>query len=131
MKTRAIAVALILVTILAVIGCAQQTPTPTPTPTQTPTPTSSPTPTSTPSPSPTPPPTVQPIIWKAVTFLPRNMNSIKNIYPISERAKQRSNGQLVIQYLGGPEVIPGMQQPEAVRKGIVQMSIVPVSYYDG
>lgn len=93
--------------------------------------TPAPKPTPAPTPAPAPPPAVEPIVWKAATFLPRNMLSVKSIFPIAERAKQRSNGQLTIEYLGGPEVTPAMQQGEAVRKGVIQMSIVPGAYYDG
>jgi TRAP-type C4-dicarboxylate transport system substrate-binding protein len=135
----AILVSLILA-VTSLVGCASSILTTTPTPTvqsQT-TKTSSPptqvlstTSTSPILPSPTTSVTPKPVTWRAVTFLPKNMFSVKNIYAIAERAKQRSNGQLTIEYLGGPEVIPAPNQAEAVRKGVVQMSIVSVTTYDG
>ena len=130
-----IGIAIILVSALAIGGCAAPTPTQAPAPiiTVLPSPSPSPSPTVKPTTSPTATasPTAKPIVWRATTFLARNMNSVKSIYPITERAKQRSNGQLTINYLGGPEVIPAQQQAEAVRRGVIQMSIVPFSYYDG
>ncbi len=68
---------------------------------------------------------------KAITFAPRNLFSASAIFTMVDKVKELSNGQLTIQYLGGPEVTPALQQPEAVRKGVVQMALVPVAYYDG
>jgi len=42
-----------------------------------------------------------------------------------------TNGQLTIQYLGGPEVMPALNQAESVRQGTIQMAIVPIELYDG
>ena len=49
--------------------------------------------------------------------------------PISYR--KLTNGTVNIQYLGGPEVIPALNQAEAVRNGTVQMAVIPCELYDG
>jgi len=49
---------------------------------------------------------------------------------MADRVKQRSNGRLIIQYLGGPEVVPAAQLAEAVRKNVVQIGLDPVEYYE-
>jgi TRAP-type C4-dicarboxylate transport system substrate-binding protein len=77
------------------------------------------------------PAATQPIVWRAATFLPRNMFSVRNMVPIADKLKTRSNGQFTIQYLGGPEVVPAMQLAEAVRRDVIQMAFVPASYYTG
>jgi len=48
-----------------------------------------------------------------------------------DRINEQAKGELVIKYLGGPEVIPTRDQAEAVRKGVVDMSYVPASFYVG
>ena len=49
---------------------------------------------------------------------------------MAERVKARTNGRLIIQYLGGPEVIPAPQQAEAVRRGVIHFAITPIEYYE-
>jgi TRAP-type C4-dicarboxylate transport system substrate-binding protein len=73
----------------------------------------------------------QPIVWKAASFLPKNMFSVRSLNFIAENMKTRSNGRFTIQYLGGPEVTPAQQQAEAVTRNVIQMSLVPGSYYTG
>jgi TRAP-type transport system periplasmic protein len=56
---------------------------------------------------------------------------MRNIQIIADRVNKASNGQLNIQYLGGPEVIPANNQAVAVQQGVIQMSVISMSYYDG
>jgi len=44
---------------------------------------------------------------------------------------ERSNGELTIKYLGGPEVIPPTELPMAVRKGSVDLGLVGASHLRG
>lgn len=123
-----VTLALIISFILS--GCSSSTPTPTttvPSTTKPPTTTAAPT-TATPAPSTT---AAKSITIKAVTFLPKNLFSVKNIYSFVEQAPLLTNGTVTIQYLGGPEVIPAINQAESVRTGTVQMSIIPIELYDG
>ena len=117
--------------ILGVIlsGCAGQQTTPATTAPKTTAPATTAAPTSAPATS--APASAKSIAWKSVTFLPRNMFSVRSMVPIAEKLKTRSNGQFTIEYLGGPEVTPAAQQAEAVRRNVVQMAIVPASYYAG
>jgi len=48
-----------------------------------------------------------------------------------DRINERCKGELIIECLGGPEVIPSMQQPEAVRKGVVDMCVILPTMYPG
>lgn len=122
---------LILAALPFMAACAAPTPAPVPTPAPTPTPAPVPAPTPTPTPAPAPTPAPEPIVLKAVTFLPVHFQSVKNAGIIAEKVKERSNGELIIQVLGGAEVIPQFDQAEAVRRGVVQMSLVPNSFYVG
>ncbi len=46
-----------------------------------------------------------------------------------EQVNQRGKGIVQIKLVGGPESIPGRDQPEAVRRGSIDLSLVPTSYY--
>ena len=67
----------------------------------------------TPAPAPAPAPKAEPIVLKAIAFLPES-NARTIVYRkwldlINERAK----GELVFDFLGGPEVIAYKEQPQA------------------
>jgi len=96
-----------------------------------PEPTPAPSPAPAPQPTPAPAPKPEPITLKAVTFLPGTMFAVKGIHYLVEEAPARSNGELIVDYLGGPEVISGFDQAEAVKKNIVQIACLPCTYYVG
>ncbi len=58
------------------------------------------------------------------------MFAVKDIHKIVQKVNERSNGELVVKYLGGPAVISGFDLGEAVRKGVIQMAIAPTTYYE-
>jgi len=70
-------------------------------------------------------------VLKALTFLPStNVNAAaftKWLKLVNERAK----GELVFDYLGGPEVIAYKEQPQAVRKGVVDIIFCGASRFKG
>jgi TRAP-type transport system periplasmic protein len=68
---------------------------------------------------------------KAISFAARNITSVAGIFTLADEVKRLSNGQITIQYAGGPEIIPVPQQAEAVRKSVVQMDVIPATMYDG
>jgi TRAP-type C4-dicarboxylate transport system substrate-binding protein len=68
---------------------------------------------------------------KAISFAARNIFSVSGIFTLADKVKELSKGQLTIQYMGGPEIIPVFQQAEAVRKNVVNMSVIPATMYDG
>jgi len=68
---------------------------------------------------------------KAITFLPR---AHKTAYPATMLAKtmqQAAKGVFNFNYIGGPEVIPGKDQPEAVRAGAVDIFFGPANWAAG
>ena len=107
---------LMLAVIPLVVACSKPAPAPAPTPAPAP------------APAPTPKPAV-PIKIKAITFTahltPTDMWSSFGILmnAINERAK----GELVIECIGGPEAIAVKDQPEALKKGVVDMLMIAAS----
>ena len=47
----------------------------------------------------------------------------------ADRVNERSKGELIIKWLGGPEVIGMFEQPGAVRTGTVDLTFVPSAFY--
>lgn len=68
---------------------------------------------------------------KAVSFLPKINYVTWGLTQLADRVNERSEGQLKISFLGGPEVIPGEDLAEAVRKGVVQVVAIPGAYARG
>src|SRR4030042_2416653 len=66
---------------------------------------------------------------KLVTFLPTHVSSVSGAKVIADKVKEKSKGQLILKILGGPEVMSGRDQPGAVVKGVIDISIVPTSYF--
>jgi len=81
-----------------------------------------------PAPAPAPAPAA-PIELKLVTFLPTHVTSVIGHKLLVEKINERSNGQLTIKVLGGPEVMSGRDQVGAVVKGVIDIAYVPTSYY--
>lgn len=75
-------------------------------------------------------------ILKAVSAWPKNASEVASDFlPFIDAANQYLSetypGELKIQYLGGPEVIPSADQPEAIRMGTVDMMFGTAAYYAG
>ena len=47
-----------------------------------------------------------------------------------EKVNERAKGELVIKYRGGPETIPPFDLGKAVQKGVVDIGIAPVGFYE-
>jgi TRAP-type C4-dicarboxylate transport system substrate-binding protein len=76
------------------------------------------------------------ITIKAVSAWPKNAVEVANDYlPFIEAANARLAekypGELEIKYMGGPEVIPSKDQPEALRMGTIHMLFGTPAYYNG
>src|SRR5436190_23461314 len=76
------------------------------------------------------------VVLKAVMFLPTNREKMKIkggmlVDRINQLAAERAPGELKVQVLGGPEVIPSGNQPIAVRSGTVDMALTCASFYEG
>jgi len=105
-----------LVVGLVIGGCGKPAPAPTPAP----------------APAPTPAPAPEPIVLKAISAWPlsaeeTNLGFLRFVDAVNERAQ----GELVIEILGGPEVVAESDQFEAVRDGVVDMVHTTPTYYKG
>lgn len=73
---------------------------------------------------------------KAISAWGKNHDGVVGEYlPYIKRAnkmlEEKYPGEFEIKYIGGPEAIPGKDQPEALRKGIVDMYYGTAAYYAG
>jgi TRAP-type C4-dicarboxylate transport system substrate-binding protein len=71
----------------------------------------------------------KPIKLKAVHFLRQGDQSLKIFNLFVDSVNKAAKGELFIEIQGGPESIPGRQQPEAVRNGFVDLCFVPCAWY--
>ncbi len=90
---------------------------------------SEPAPAPSPSPAPAPAPKPEPVTFKAVSFLPKNFASVHWMGEFIDRVNERSNGEVTIEWVGGPEVIPAFDQAQAVSTGVTDMTAVPAHWY--
>ncbi len=72
-----------------------------------------------------------PIELKAITFLPRAHKTAQPAKMFIDRMNEVAKGDLVIKYVGGPEVIAGKDQPEALRSGAVDLLFCPSNWNAG
>jgi TRAP-type C4-dicarboxylate transport system substrate-binding protein len=118
----------LLVAILAIVlinafilgGCAEPTPAPAPAPTPSPTP----------APAPTPTPPKEPTVLKLVSFYPKTPGMSVFSYMLADRVKDKSKGELIIDYVGGPEVISPPDLPPAVQRGSIDIAAVSYAMSD-
>ncbi len=111
----------LLVIVLAVslaLGCAKPAPAPPPTPAPTPAPAPKP-------PSPKPEPTV----LKMVTFQSKAATVSFIAIEYAKRVNERAKGELKIDHIGGPEIIPMFDQPKALKAGLIDMLQTPIAFY--
>jgi TRAP-type C4-dicarboxylate transport system substrate-binding protein len=66
---------------------------------------------------------------KSVCFLPKNHAIASFIPTIVERVNAACGGEIVWNHIGGPEVIPGRDQFNAVKTGVVTASFLVAAYY--
>lgn len=72
-------------------------------------------------------------VIKAVSAWPKTVYEVQNFMKFLDIVKKnvaaRAPGQLEINYLGGPEVIPNREQVEGLRRGLVGMVFTTSGYY--
>jgi len=73
----------------------------------------------------------QPVELKAVSFLPKDHRLCAMIPKWIEAVNTELKDAVKINWLGGAEVMPAFDQPEAVKKGIFQIGFMPAAYYGG
>ena len=73
----------------------------------------------------------KPIVIKAVTAFGKNHIIFPPTIPeLIKRVDEKSGGRLKIRWIGGPEVVKGFDQPEALQKGMIDMILyIPTSWY--
>jgi TRAP-type C4-dicarboxylate transport system substrate-binding protein len=69
------------------------------------------------------------VTLKAVAFIPKNHPLMSQTVVWVDMINKELAGKLKINYIGGPEVMPGLQQVEAVRKGVLDIAFNPTAYY--
>ncbi|MFX1297635.1 MAG: GTPase, partial [Promethearchaeota archaeon] len=69
------------------------------------------------------------ITLKAVQFINLGNPGEGGFHLLVDMINKSSNGELEIKIAGGPEAMPGRQQPESVRTGAIDMAFVPASWY--
>lgn len=74
-------------------------------------------------------PAAPPIVLKMVTFQDKAAEPSVIAAQYAELVNERAKGELKIDYVGGPEVIPVADQPKAVKSGVIDMLQTPVAYY--
>ncbi|MCW5773227.1 MAG: TRAP transporter substrate-binding protein DctP [Rhodospirillaceae bacterium] len=62
---------------------------------------------------------------RALSFLPRNAGYTKSFLAFVDAVNTAGKGLVRIDYVGGPEVTPPIQQPPALRNGVVDMIFYP------
>jgi TRAP-type C4-dicarboxylate transport system substrate-binding protein len=70
-----------------------------------------------------------PIVLKAVCFLPKTHTLSAMTVEWVNRINAMFPNELKIEYRGGPETIPSIEQVEALRKGIIDINFNVASYY--
>ncbi|MFH1756841.1 MAG: TRAP transporter substrate-binding protein DctP [Pseudomonadota bacterium] len=67
----------------------------------------------------------KPIVIKSITWGKLSSSDVHYFKRVMEEVNKRSDGQLVIDYAGGPEVIPAKDQGSAVSSGVIDMVSFP------
>ncbi|MBW2063569.1 MAG: hypothetical protein JRJ03_01430 [Deltaproteobacteria bacterium] len=71
----------------------------------------------------------EPVVFKAVAFLPTNNVIIKGFKIFAEKINGKFGDSIRIELIGGPEVTPPFQLHEAVRNGVIDMALTSCGYY--
>lgn len=69
-------------------------------------------------------------VLKAVCFVPPDSPMAAYTHEWIKRVNEALPGQVMVKYLGGPEVVPGFEQVEACRNGVVDIVFAAGSYYE-
>lgn len=73
----------------------------------------------------------QTITLKAVAPYNLNIYLSKPMFIFKEIVEKRTNGRVKVNILGGEEVVPSLQQFDALRNGVVDVIVGVTSYYTG
>lgn len=70
-------------------------------------------------------------LLRAMAVFPPSENTTEAYREFIDLVNERGAGVVRIEFLGGPEIIPAMQQFDAIRRGTVDMTYIPASYSMG
>lgn len=72
----------------------------------------------------------KPIVLKGITAFPKSQREFEVVRELVDQVNTRSKGRLKINWIGGPEVVKGFDQPEALRSGMIDMLLyIPTSWF--
>lgn len=66
---------------------------------------------------------------KGTTLRPKSARGGFFLKLFVDEINKRAKGELIIKYLGGPEIMPGPKQPKAVQRGVFDMSQTLAPWY--
>jgi len=66
---------------------------------------------------------------KTVTFATSNSVWVRNFHLLTKAIEAESQYRLRFVFVGGPEAIPPFEQIEAVRRGVVDVALLPAAYF--
>ncbi len=75
--------------------------------------------------------TVEPIVLKSCSLFPKDNKLMIAYQMFVDRVNERANGELVLDWMGGSEVIEGFSQAAAVQEGVLDMCYVFPGAYAG
>ncbi len=81
------------------------------------------------APAPAPAPKPEPIVLKGLAFLPPDRDTVIGLKTFADRVNEKAKGELIIDVIGGPEVIGMFDQPEAVKDGTIDIILTPTAFY--
>lgn len=70
----------------------------------------------------------QEIVLKAITAWPENVKDNAGFFALQEKVNAAGKGKVRIEYLGGPEVVPTEEQPNALKAGTVDIAWLSAGY---
>lgn len=73
--------------------------------------------------------TAKPIKMKSVCFLPTSATQSKMYLQLLDRINQKAKDKLVIENLGGPEVMTAVEQADAIREGMFDIGMIAPDFY--
>ncbi|MFN4154371.1 MAG: TRAP transporter substrate-binding protein DctP [Paracoccaceae bacterium] len=67
-------------------------------------------------------------VLRSLTAFPNTDNTSQLYVRFADAVNERGKGIVRIEVMGGPEIVPGLQQIEAIGRGVVDMTFGPISY---
>ncbi|RGP37430.1 TRAP transporter substrate-binding protein DctP [Pseudotabrizicola alkalilacus] len=67
-------------------------------------------------------------VLRSLTAFPSTDNTSQLYVRFADAVNERGKGIVRVDVIGGPEIVPGLQQIEAVGRGVVDMTFGPISY---